>query len=128
MELDANFSIHKLQGGDGDKECVVEVKDKGSKQRIKVRLSLEDFSQALFGLSEVSCKMAIADPSKIGKTKELMDIRVEVPGYDLSAAKSLIQQETPNGWQAELSTSRYPSFDVGEDGKIYALTIAYRWV
>jgi len=106
----------------------VTIKDDGSRESITAKLTLEDFAMAVTGLGYRPCEMEIPeDPSRLGRTRERMQVSAPIPSGNRSDAATAIIMETPEGWKPELYFNSQHSFS-GVGSSLVAHTCAYRWV
>lgn len=103
--LKGKITIGKTSSRDGD-YVMIELEDSLSHCRVvEVRMSIEDFGQAILGLACQKCEFDLNDSGVIGKTHEYKEEVVPVPddfnshggNFEKLAAKALAPFEV-DGW------------------------------
>jgi hypothetical protein len=105
--LRANLSLNRPINSSGEKWIVVEIGDESSGcYAVTVKVSLENFAEALMGRSEVDCEMNFNDSGVIGKLHQHKEEIVPVPegfGYnqkkDKAAIAAVLAPFEVDGWK-----------------------------
>ena len=80
--INASITISRPQNGDGQKYIRIEVKDESSRTRfLTLKIGLEDFSEAITGLSGIKCTGEVMGLENVGKTKEVKHHREMIPSW-----------------------------------------------
>lgn len=130
--MKGKIDISRLTYGNGDEFIEIKVRDDSSKAKfITVKITFEQFTRALMGLSHTPCEFTVQHLERVGKRRESMPIvfnlnRISSDSYK-TVAKRLLPIHVPKGWIADNSFSSQDSI-VRSDGKATARTNAYRWV
>jgi len=111
---------------------LIKLEDVISNTDIEVRMSVEDFANALLGRAFQNCELEIVDPSRIGKRFEHMEVVAEMPSNVSYSEQNAVAYEVackaaPEGWVVSSYFSSQNSF-FRKDGKEYCRTQAMRWV
>lgn len=114
MKIDCKLSITRPSHGDADRKYIrIElVDDDASIQFASVEVPLDNFSEALTGLSRVDCTAELRGLDKVGLVKEQREERItikkEVP-YDNEARIKLLAPHAAkfekDGWQWRASAT-----------------------
>ena len=94
---------------------------------VEVKISLEDFMQAITGLAMVPCEFDVHGIENVGKKIERDVISFEIETNDKELAQKEVDNHTPEGWTASRYFGSQNSFTF-KDGKIFANAKIYPWV
>ncbi len=98
----------------------------------KIKLTNEQFVQALSRLANTECDLEVFGLKNVGKKREKRDLIFKVSDtviYQnrIEKAKSLVKSFCPEGWEPAMYFGSQSSFFV-KDKKLFAKTYMYRWV
>ena len=110
----------------------IEVKDENACVKLlRLKMSMENFAQAITGLHSTECVGEVSGLDKVGKKHENRDFSFELPEgtkfRDKTAAVKAVMEACPKGWTPDISFSSQNSF-YSADGKEWARTTIRRWV
>ena len=130
--LKGKITISRPTYGDGKKSIEISVKDESSRNTfLTVHIGLEEFAEALTGLSYVDCDLEVRALRVVGKTKETKPLKFKMPegagGRDSDAAKEACREFVDDGWTASNYFGSQDSF-FQQDGEVWAKTHQYRFV
>ena len=133
MKHKAKITISRPSSYDGEETIKITIKDvDAASEVITLELSYEAFTQAITGLSLVSCDMTLGDLEVVGRVREQSSLIFEIPeGARSSKGKSDIIKAaalaTPNGWTPPTYFGSQNSF-FKKGGVEYATGLMLRWV
>jgi len=80
--INSSIAISRPQNGDGQKYIRIEVQDESSRTIfLTLKIGLEDFSEAITGLSGIKCTGEVAGLENVGKTKEVKPHKEMIPSW-----------------------------------------------
>ncbi len=80
MKIDAKLSINRIRYSDGDDKIEIIIEDEQASVRITtVSVDLAIFAKCITGLSYMPCKAELYNPVNLGKTKEIMTVKILLP-------------------------------------------------
>ena len=112
-------------------EVHINIKDSDSRQNVSIKLDLQSYAMLITGLSEVEGNLTLpSDPSKLGKERISMRVRVMMPNSerDDALAYQLCCRKAGPGWEVNKYFVSQSSFGRDDEGNYYAQTTAHKWV
>jgi hypothetical protein len=127
------LSIHRVYCGD-DSIIRIEIEDDEAAARfLEIDISLEEFAQAVTGLSIRPCVGVVRGLERVGKKHEHKQFEFEIPSEgkyerdNKEIARKAVEKVCPKGWIPDTSfNSQHTFFE--KDGKMFARTTIRRWV
>lgn len=131
MKHKAKLSISRPTYGDGREMICIRIKDTDARiEFVELEIGYAEFTQALTGLSEVSCSMDVRGLQNVGKQLEREQLTFKMPEdkpFDKNMAAQLAILHAPDGWEPSTYFGSKSSF-FSKDGANYATTDISRWV
>lgn len=127
--IPGKITISKVVGL-GDDYMEIRIRDvDASVEFIEVKLSMEDFAQAITGMGAIPCKFEVRGLENVGKKRETEPLKFPIPGVleKKEKALELLPSYIPDGWKASMYFHSRNSFTT-EGDQHYANTTIYRWV
>jgi len=127
----AKITISRPHGGGSNFIRISVRDDDAGVEFLVLKISLENFAEALTGLCNTECAMEAHGLENVGKRKERDSITFPMPESNCSnrklVAASEADKQTPDGWFASDYFSSQDSFFT-QDGVAMAKTQIFRWV
>lgn len=128
-KLRGNITITRVRGGDDKTPVSITIIDETSaSEAIEVRLTLNDFAEAMLGLGHVKCGVKWNDSGRIGKKREhktVMLTRNKSYSSDQSTEDAIIAPHEIDGWICDRESYRNHHNWCGDDK---VATRFLRWV
>ena len=125
--INGNVTISRVDTRDGQ-YIEITIRDPNSVCAICAKMSIEDFGSAITGMGFQECVVEIPDdPSRLGKTRESIEIHALIPSGNKKDAEAAIIAATPEGWEPSFYLGSQSSYTY-DNGGLTAHTRAYRWV
>lgn len=112
-------------------ETLILIEDKASgTEFVRVKLTTEQFCQALSRLACTPCEILVGGLEDVGKQMHMDDLVFEMPKHDFRNRKKIACEEAkkvcPAGWTPDLYFGSQTSF-WKQDGKQFARTTIRKW-
>lgn len=130
--IKGKLTISRPQCSSGEKYINIEVEDDDARiVFLTLKISLENFAEAITGLASSGCEFEVGGLENVGKIKEHDTMVFLMPAHDWNSRNKIAHEEakkhTPEGWEASTYFGSQDSF-FRKDGAEYARTNIYRWV
>lgn len=127
----AKITISRPYGGDSRYIRIAVRDDDACIEFLELKISLENFSEALTGLGNTECEMVTRGLENVGKLREQDTLVFPMPESDYSNRKEVAafvaQKQAPEGWTADSYFDSQDSFQTINDVEM-AKTQILRWV
>lgn len=139
-EYKGRISIGRVHCGDQPDYMRIELTDEDSQiQCIEIKLSLQQFAEALTGRGHVECTFETRGLDLLGSVAEHKEELVPIPSYDYQRSKSArssalaraLKPYETDGWRArrEDAENHHRFVKMDKDGKRHIQRISFdRWV
>jgi len=127
----AKITIGRIQGFDSGYVRITVTDADAGIEFLDLRLTLNNFAEALTGLGNTECEITLRGLENLGKRKERDSIEFPMPDCQYSDKKVVAAAEarkaTPEGWIASDYFNSQDSF-FRKDGQEYGRTSISRWI